>query len=189
MGNFQPVLSFALQAEGGYQCAPSDSGNWTGGLCQAGDLVGTCMGISAPALLAWLGPERAASLTAAMMRNLDPGIAQAIYGSDYWIPVRGPELPAGIDLMVFDAAVMSGVRRSVRLLQAALAVVTDGYFGPQTMAGVQALPGDALIDLLALQHERWLRQAPGAATYLDGWLARLQQRQATAHNLLRDAST
>jgi len=42
---------------------------------------------------------------------------QAIYRQDFWNPVRGDDLPVGVDLSVFDAGVMSGPSRSVKWLQ------------------------------------------------------------------------
>jgi lysozyme family protein len=58
--------------------------------------------------------------------------ARAIYEQDYWIPVRGDELPDAIALNVFDAAVNHGVRNAVRILQGALGVGVDGIMGPIT---------------------------------------------------------
>lgn len=52
-----------------------------------------------------------------------------IYRLQYWNVIKGDELPAGIDLVVFDGAVNSGSMQSVKWLQRALQA--DGvYHGP-----------------------------------------------------------
>jgi lysozyme family protein len=40
-----------------------------------------------------------------------------LYLDEYWTPIRGDELTPGIDLMVFDAAVMNGAGEAILMLQ------------------------------------------------------------------------
>jgi lysozyme family protein len=185
MSGFDVCLAFTLREEGGYQCVPGDGGNWSGGGREEGQLIGTCHGISAPTLAAWLGPEHAASLTPDYMQALPVSVAGSILGAQYWLPCGGPNLPRGVDLMVFDHAVNAGVRASVLLLQRAVDVAADGYVGPRTRAAVwHANPG-ALVDFLARMQEAAYRAMPGAPMFLDGWLARLARRRAAAHGRLQ----
>lgn len=185
MSNFDVCLAFTLQEEGGYQCVHDDPGNWTGGSCGQGTLVGTCYGISAPVLAAWL--SAGSRLTPAVMRALPSEMASAIYGAQYWLPCGGPSLPPGVNLMVFDHAVNCGVRRSVQLLQAAVGVATDGYVGKYTRAAVATMDAAKLIDDLKFRQEDAYRWLPNASQFLTGWLARLQRRQAAAHKLLQES--
>lgn len=189
MASFDPCLAFTLTQEGGYQCMISDSGNWSTGVMRQGTLIGTCRGISAPALAEWLGPERIGELTPAYMQALPEATAAAIYGSRYWLPIHGPRLPAGLDLLVFDHAVNAGVRPSSRLLQAAVGVIIDGFIGEVTLAACAHADCAALIDFLAKMQEHAYRGMPMAHLYLDGWLARLERRQAAAHSLLKRSLT
>jgi len=55
-----------------------------------------------------------------------------IYAHDYWTPAHCHELPAGIDLLVLDAAVQHDPTDAVQLLQLALKVGADGVFGSVT---------------------------------------------------------
>ncbi len=54
--------------------------------------------------------------------------------------MRGDELPAGIDYVLFDGAVNSGPVQSVKWLQRALGVRVDGVMGEATVAAAEAYP-------------------------------------------------
>lgn len=59
-----------------------------------------------------------------------------IYDSSYWLPYC-PQLPTGLDLCFFDAAVNQGTHQAIRILQVALGVADDGAWGSQTEAAVK----------------------------------------------------
>jgi lysozyme family protein len=185
MEKFDACLQFTLREEGGYQSLEDDPGNWSSGRCGEGALIGTCHGISAPVLAAWLGSSGATGLTPAYMRALPRQIAASIFGAQYWLPCAGPQLPVGVDLMVFDHGVNCGVRPSVRLMQAAVGVTADGYVGSQTLAAVRHASAGALIEFLARLQENSYRAMPAADRFLGGWLARLKRRRAAALALLQ----
>lgn len=63
--------------------------------------------------------------------------ALEVYRTLYWYPVRGDELPLGLAIIVFDAAVNQGVGDAVRFLQLAVKTVPDGVFGPHTLKAAQ----------------------------------------------------
>ncbi len=60
--------------------------------------------------------------------------AMEIYKQDYWDEVSGDELPLGVDLMVYDAAVNQGIHTAKKMLQDALKVRADGVIGPITLS-------------------------------------------------------
>lgn len=72
-----------------------------------------------------------------------------IYRVLYWAPVRGDQLPLGLALLTFDAAVNQGVGAAIRLLQAGLGVAVDGDFGQVTLAAALSAPRMAAIEELA----------------------------------------
>lgn len=189
MANFIPCLAFTLQAEGGYQADRNDAGNWSTGVINAGELIGTNWGISAPTLVAWLGPEGRDKCTSLTMQTLTQHTAESIYGAHYWLPVCGPKLPAGIDLMVFDHGVNAGPRASARLLQQALGCLVDGYIGPQTLSVVAAAAQPDLIDFLGRLQLGAYQRMPGAAHFLEGWGHRLEGRIRAAHHLQEESMT
>ena len=97
-------MGFTLRCEGGFTVNPEDRGNWTGGEIGVGSLNGTNFGLSA------------ASYPHLNLRDLTHQAAEAIYWRDYWQAIRGDELSAGSDLMVFDHPVNAGGEASLRLL-------------------------------------------------------------------------
>lgn len=66
--------------------------------------------------------------------------ALAIYDNKYWGPVRGDELPSGIDLLVFDFGINAGPSVGVKKLQKSLGVAQDGVLGKATLSALWALP-------------------------------------------------
>jgi len=123
-----PALRFAacvtevLAHEGGYVDHPRDPGGCTN------------FGITRATLERWRGRPTDCS----QVRALTVLEARQIYRARYWNGIRGDDLPAGIDLMVFDAAVNSGPANSARWLQQLVHVETDGAIGPVTLAAVRA---------------------------------------------------
>src|SRR4051812_46723264 len=97
--NFRACLDFIKREEGGYSSIKSDPGNWTGGKVGKGELKGTMAGIAA------------SSHPTLDIKNLTKADIERIYQSEYWTPCGAPELPEGVDLVVFDTSVNAGVSR------------------------------------------------------------------------------
>jgi len=58
------------------------------------------------------------------------------YEHEYWQPAHCYELPEPLDLVVFDYAVHSGIKRAVKALQSAVGAAPDGSFGDKTRAAL-----------------------------------------------------
>ena len=119
--DWNACLGFVLSAEGSYSDNPLDPGGATN------------LGITLSTLSQW----RHTAVTKDDVRNLSTEEAAAIYRSIYWNASRCSDLPAGVDLMIFDASVNLGNGRSARILQAAVGVTVDGSIGPETLAAVR----------------------------------------------------
>ena len=65
----------------------------------------------------------------------DPDVAP-IYKKNYWDRVKGDDLPAGLDLCVFDFGVNAGTGRSAKYLQTLIGTTADGGIGPNTLKKV-----------------------------------------------------
>ena len=120
------------------------------------------------------------------IRGMTRERAAKIYRRDYWNPVRGDDLPAGIDLVAFDAAVNSGVSRGAKWLQQALGVAADGRVGPNTIEAARKADKEAvIIGALALRRG-FLHRLPHWNTFGKGWDARLRGVQAEAIDMAKE---
>lgn len=95
--NFDKAFEFVIGVEGIFGDDPKDTGNWTGGKENVGELRGTKYGISA------------ASYPTKNIRNLTLNDAKAIYRFGYWNNCDCDSLPYPLDIIVFDVAVNMGV--------------------------------------------------------------------------------
>ncbi|HEY7901322.1 MAG TPA: hypothetical protein VIC25_09070, partial [Caulobacteraceae bacterium] len=98
----------------------------------------------------------------------------------YYNPAHGPDLPSGVDLMVFDAAVNSGVAAGIRLLQTAVGVPSDGLFGPVTKAAAQAKAPADTINAFHDAHAAFYESLPTFGVFGRGWLARNDRTRGLA---------
>lgn len=151
--NFDQAFHALLGHEGGFVDHPKDPGG------------ATCWGVT----------ERVARANgyAGPMQALPVGVAKAIYRKDYWDPVRADELPAAVRYAVFDAAVNSGVRQSIKWLQRALGVADDGMLGAQTLAAAAAADGHALKGRLLGTRLQFMTDLPTWPAFGKGWARRI----------------
>jgi len=159
--NFQPSLLFTLTQEGGFSDNPDDPGE------------ATYQGITLATLRDFTGQT---DLNIDDLRAISSNLRDSIYSVAYWTSTYCDELPAGIDLMVFDHAVNCGAEASIRLLQSACNIQPDGYMGPETLAAAAHVTIPAL---QAMQHHYYMALS-GYVDFGRGWLARLQRRTARA---------
>lgn len=159
--NFDHCVSWIFLREGGYVDAPADAGGPTN------------MGITQATLTDWRG----APVTADDVRALTRDEAGAIYQARYWNPIHGDALPAGVDLVVFDAAVMSGIGEAAMMLQRTVGAAADGAIGPITLAATDAMDPETVIVGVSQAREDFyrniVRNDPTQARFLNGWIARL----------------
>lgn len=160
--SFDIALTAILKEEGGYADHPSDPGG------------ATMMGITRATLADWRGRP----VSKAEVRALGREEAAAIYSARYWQAISADDLPAGLDLALFDFAVNSGPSRAVRMLQRALGVTADGVLGPVTLSALRSKPVEGLITQLCALRRRFLAELPTAKVFGAGW----QRRVSTIEN-------
>lgn len=125
-------------------------------------------------------------VTAATVQALTEEQAREIYRSKYWNLSRCDELPAGVDLMMFDFAVNPGPTAAAFALQEAAGVRLDGKIGAVTLAAIQAQDPMMVIQKLATARLRyWLsRDNATEEKYEKGWLARMVRCVMTAEAMV-----
>jgi lysozyme family protein len=157
---FNACLKIVLKHEGGYVNHPKDPGGRTN------------LGVTQRVWEDWTGK----SANEAEMRSLKPDMVAPLYRKKYWDKVCAGELPAGLDLHVFDFGVNAGPARAVRYLQMMCGANPDGKFGPNTRAKVAAYVAahgiERAIDRYRELREQYYRQLNTFATFGRGWLRR-----------------
>lgn len=146
--NFDTAVNHILDLEGGYVNHPRDPGGETK------------YGISRR------------SYPNEDIRNLTVARAIEIYRRDFWDPCHCDQLPAPLNLFVFDGAVNQGVPTTIRLLQRTLGVRIDGDIGPRTLAAASRANQDTAVQFMAARALRYM----GTAHFADfgtGWLRRM----------------
>jgi lysozyme family protein len=162
--NFEAALIHVLESEGGYSQHPRDPGGMTN------------LGVTKRVWENWIGRE----VDEAEMRSLTPKLIGPMYKQMYWDKIKGDDLPAGLDYVVFDAAVNSGPSRAAKWLQSAVGAVPDGIIGPATLRAVQShLVADLIATYQATRLE-FLKNLATWDTFGKGWGRRVAE--VTAHS-------
>lgn len=98
---------------------------------------------------------------------------QAIYLHNYWNLVRGDDLPYGLDLQVFDLAVMCGPGASVEVLQRALHVEPDGKIGAVTIAAAKGAEPTVINEDFMMEALVYLHSLHDFEEFGHGWMRRV----------------
>ena len=115
--NFDKSLQLLLKHEGGFVNHERDPGGMTN------------LGVTKNVYEEWLGYE----VDKQDMMKLTPEDVAPIYLNNYLIKANCDELPSGLDYVVFDWAVNSGVSRSSKGIQKCCGAEPDGVIGPKTL--------------------------------------------------------
>ncbi len=171
--SFESALSAVLRYEGGYSNHPDDPGG------------PTMKGIIQRVYDAY---RRSKGQTTRSVKLLDDGELRDIYRTQYWDAVRADELPAGLDLLVFDGAVNSGPAQSAKWFQRALGVKDDGVIGDVTLQAARDCADKAgLIDKVCDRRLSMLRSLKTWPTFGKGWSARVADLRRLTKVLLAGA--
>ena len=172
--NYRPCLDHVLRWEGGFVDHPKDPGGATN------------LGITR----ATLQRHRGRHVTVKDVRALQLSEAAEIYRAGYWMPVRGDDLPKGLDLVAFDAGVNSGPARGAKWLQAGLRVSADGRVGPQTLKAARNAPDTvAVIQRACAARMGFLQRLGTWSTFGRGWSRRVADTEAAAVATVLTAET
>lgn len=152
------ILKLSTNNEGGYSNHPDDPGGPTN------------HGITQATLRAF----RKRSVSVQDVRNLSLNEANQIYVENYWAPIWGDQLPAGLDYAMFDFGINSGVGRAVRELQKLLpGCAVDGVMGKKTLALVEAQDVTELIQKLCAARLHFCSTLRNWKTFGRGWTYRI----------------
>lgn len=168
--NFAACLAHVLASEGGYVDHPEDPGGATNRGITLATYRRYCTGA-----------------TKADLRAISDEMVATIYRNGYWDRLRADDLPAGLDLVAFDAAVNSGVVRGARWLQSALGATPDGMIGPGTLAIARRASAPEAIRRALQARRSFLASLNTWSIFGRGWAARLARLEATALTMAKGA--
>jgi lysozyme family protein len=115
------------------------------------------------------------------VRRMTTAERDDIYRSKYWTGARCDDLPDGVDYVVFDGAVNSGVAQSVKWLQRAIGgIVVDGHAGDVTVTSAVEDDPVHLITTICDQRMIFLRSLKTFKSFGKGWTRRVNGVRATA---------
>ncbi len=170
--NFTAALALELSYEGGLVNNPADPGGITN------------LGVTLPTLTAFLGK----SCTADDIRCLTRATVTPLYKRDFWDVISGDLLPSGIDLIVFDGAIVQGPGTVARILQRCVGATPDGAIGPATLRAVNDVPADLLIERIRKARLSSYQQDSDWPSFGTGWSRRLTGVAYTATSWAAKAS-
>lgn len=158
---FEACLPFVLKEEGGYSNTPGDHGGATNhGIIQREyDIY-----------------RHGKQLPLQSVRLISSDEYREIYWTSYWLP-HCQELPAGLNLSVFNINVNGGPARGTKLLQMCLGLTVDGVWGPATDKAVAGIADTAKIIIAFHNDERAFYQAiinhnPSQQKFAADWFGR-----------------
>lgn len=159
------ALARVLAHEGGYVNHPKDPGGPTN------------KGVTQRVYDAY---RRGKGLGAQSVQQISMKEVADIYDRQYWDAVKGDDLPAGIDYVLFDGAVNSGPKQSIIWLQRSLGPAykgrVDGTMGLTTVAAVKSVNDlDALVDRICDQRLNFMRHLSTWPVFGRGWSARVAE--------------
>lgn len=155
---FAACLAQTLRWEGGYSNDPYDPGGAT--MCGVIQRV-------------YDGFRAQHGLPPRHVREIGQPEIVAIYRDNYWRLVQGDELPAGVDLAVFDFGVNSGPARAIKALQRIVGVVADGHIGAATIAAARGRDPAQIVRSLQDERRRFVRQIKHYWRFKNGWERRI----------------
>lgn len=107
------------------------------------------------------------------LRRLTRDEGAKVYRVLYWEEAWCHKLPAGLDLMAFDAAVNQGTGRAIRFYQKAAGTKADGLWGPNTRSAIARADPQQLILDTAVNRALHYSGLTKLAMFGKGWFRRL----------------
>lgn len=170
--NFPAVMAHVFREEGGYVDHPRDPGGATN------------MGITHITLAEYRGHP----VSKADVKALTKAEASEIYRKRYWNVIKGDDLPAGIDLVMMDGSVNSGVGRGPKWVQAALRVAQDGKVGRQTIDAAWTANAADTINAACDARLVFLKSLKTWDTFGRGWTSRVGRVRKEALEMAKASS-
>ena len=122
------------------------------------------------------------------MKDLTREDVEPIYKKNYWDRVKGDDLPAGLDLCVFDFGVNAGTGRAAKYLQTLIGTVADGGIGPNTLKKlgefVEENGLNETIKMYQTERQKYYESLSTFDTFGKGWTRRVVETTRLALEMI-----
>ena len=122
------------------------------------------------------------------MKDLTVEDVAPIYKKNYWDRVKGDQLPAGLDLCVFDFGVNAGTGRAAKYLQTLIGTVADGGIGPNTLKTLDAYVSKhgvkETIENYQAERQKYYESLSTFDTFGRGWTRRVTETTEMALSMI-----
>ncbi len=126
--------------------------------------------------------------TADDVKRLTKQQAMEIYKKHYWNPIRGDELPAGIDYVLYDYGINSGISRAGKVLRRVLGLSDkDWHITDDVLAQLNRRDIAKVINAICDERMRFLQGLGIWPTYARGWTTRVREVRAFSLQLAKGA--
>ena len=114
------------------------------------------------------------------MKSLTREDVESIYKKNYWDKMNCDDLPAGLDLCVFDFGVNAGPRRAGKYLQKLVGAIADGIIGPGTLGVLNTYIGtvddlEGVIKSYQNARQSYYENLSTFKTFGKGWTRRVNE--------------
>ena len=166
--NWIKCLETILHHEGGYVNHPKDPGGETN------------LGVTKRVYEEFGGTKD--------MKDLTREDVEPIYKKNYWDRLKGDDLPAGLDLCVFDFGVNAGTGRAAKYLQTLIGTTPDGGIGPNTLAKVSEYVKENglnnTIENYSKARQEYYESLSTFDTFGKGWTRRVKETEELALEMI-----
>ena len=135
--------------------------------------------------LKMLAAFRGVPATAESLQALTRDEAREILRANYWNALNCDNLPAGVDLVVFDFAVSVGPSVAGKLLQKVVHVEQDGEVGTITTGAARAIDAGHIVNVFSDGRLDFYRTLPDWEARKDALTRRTQEMREAALDMLR----
>lgn len=126
--------------------------------------------------------------TAEDVKRLTKQQAMDIYRPHYWVPIRGDDLPAGVDYAIYDYGINSGISRAGKVLRRVLGLSdSDWHVTDEVLSVLKRRDPVAVINAICEERMRFLRGLPIWSTYQRGWTTRVNEVRSFSKQLAQGA--
>lgn len=122
--------------------------------------------------------------TADDVKAMPLDVAIDIYDKHYWDPLRCDDLPSGVDYVVYDYGINSGIARPPLVLQRMFGLTETKMMGEITLDRVRKTDPHKVIDAICDERMHFLQGLKNWPTYKNGWTTRVSDVRRISHSLV-----